>query len=1398
MSEESLFHEALSRASAERAAFLDQACTGQPELRSAVEALLAAHEASGSFLSEDTEATGAYVPSAGDDVPPSIPQPGATDYRLPTGTGAVIANRYTLVEKIGEGGMGEVWVAEQTEPVKRRVALKLIKAGMDSKAVLQRFEKERQALALMDHPNIAKVLDGGMIGEPGALATGGSARQPPVAYAPASPGFGLPFFVMELVNGLPLTKFCDDAKLAPKERLELFVPICQAVQHAHQKGIVHRDLKPSNILVTLIDAKPVPKVIDFGVAKATAGKLTDESLSTHFGAVVGTLEYMSPEQAGYSGQDIDTRADIYSLGVILYELLTGLRPFDAKRLKKAALTEMIRIIQEEEPSKPSTRLSTDESLPSMAALRQTEPKKLMAMLRGELDWVVMKCLEKRRDRRYETANGLAYDIQRYLADEIVEARPPSVGYRLRKFARKHRAALASLTAIGMLLVAGLSASLWQMFRAIAAEDQANENAQQARQERDAKELALNAEQRARADEIKARQQAFAALRSMTDEVVEKKFAQGAVLTDDDRAFLRAITAQFEAFAALKGDDAVSRGVRAHGRLRVGIMRSALGEFTEAEKDYDQALSIFEQLTAENPSQTEFRQYFAHSHLSRGNLLHRTGRLAEAEKDFDQALSIQKQLAADFPSQPQFRHYLAYSHNNRGLLLSATGRFKEAEQEYDQALSLRKRLAADFPARPEFGQDLATGYNNRGALLSTMGRLQEAAQDYDQALSIYQQLAAEFPSRFEFRRELAGSHYNRGLLLRERGQLQEAQKAYDKALSIRKQLAAEFPSQPEFREELATSLGNRGLLLSASGQLQEAEEDYDQAVSICKQLAADFPARPEFRRGLALSHFDRGLLLSGTGRLQEAEQDCDQALSIYSDLAAKFPSRPEFRQELAVTYNGRGILLRDTGRLEQAQNNYDQAVNICKQLAADLPARSEFRHELAKSYINRGILMTDTVRLKEAEKDYDQALGICKQLAADFPARPEFGNELASSYISRGLLLQNTGRFNEAEKDYNLALNSCKQLAAEFPFRREFRQLLASSHNNRGNLLRDMGRPVEAEKDYVQALSIYKQLATDFPSLTEFRHELAKSHNNRGLLLSDTGRRKEAEQDYDQALSIWKQLSARFSSQPDFRQALAKGHTNRGNLLSAAGRLEEAEKDYDRDLNIRKQLATDFPSRLEFRRGLATSYNNRGTRLGANGRSEEAARDFDQALSIRKQLAADFPNQPDLRHDLGGTYVNLAILQRLRGNWAAAKQLLLEGRPHHLAALKANPKHPTYRQFYRNHLQELTTVHAELLEPEDAVGTAETRRDLGWNAPADAYDAACLLSSCIPIVAQHDKLDDKQRQEAAQFYGDAALKLLREAVSKGYKDVVHMKKDAALDPLRQRKEFQKLVAQLEGK
>jgi serine/threonine protein kinase len=390
----------------ERIAFLERECGGDAELRGRVEALLRANDAAPLPPAGVPDATSAHA---------SDRQPETEDYGDPTAcVGSILAGKYKLIEEIGEGGMGSVYMAQQTEPVKRAVAVKVIKAGMDSKAVLVRFEAERQALAMMDHPNIARVLDAG--------TTDG----------------GRPFFVMELVKGTPITQFCDERKLTPRQRLELFVPVCQAIQHAHQKGVIHRDVKPSNVLVALYDDRPVPKVIDFGVAKAAGQSLTDKTLMTGFGAVVGTPEYMSPEQANLNNMDIDTRSDVYSLGVLLYELLTGHTPVDRKSLDKAALLEILRIVREVEAPKPSHKLSSSDALPSIAARRGTEPAKLSKLMKGELDWVVLKALEKDRSRRYETANGLARDIQRYLADEVVEARPPSTGYRLKKFVRRHK------------------------------------------------------------------------------------------------------------------------------------------------------------------------------------------------------------------------------------------------------------------------------------------------------------------------------------------------------------------------------------------------------------------------------------------------------------------------------------------------------------------------------------------------------------------------------------------------------------------------------------------------------------------------------------------------------------------------------------------------------------------------------------------------------------------------------------------------------------------------------------------------------------------------------------------------------------------------------------------------
>jgi serine/threonine protein kinase/tetratricopeptide (TPR) repeat protein len=433
MNERDLFMAALPIGNAaERAAYLDGACAGNPALRQRIEALLAAFAQAGSFLQQ---------PAGDARVTADLSPPGSSsDSGAAEGPGTVIGP-YKLIEQIGEGGMGTVWMAQQTEPVKRLVAVKLIKAGMDSRQVIVRFEAERQALALMDHAHIARVLDAG------------------------TTSAGRPYVVMDLVKGVPITRYCDEHHLPLRQRLELFVPVCQAVQHAHQKGIIHRDLKPSNVLVALYDGQPVPKVIDFGVAKAAGPVLTDKTLVTGFGNIVGTLEYMSPEQAEFNQLDIDTRSDIYALGVLLYELLTGSTPFSRKELDKGGVLEMLRVIREQEPTKPSTKLSTADGLATLAAHRRTEPAKLTRLVRGELDWIVMKALEKDRARRYQTANSFVMDVQRYLADEPVLACPPSTAYRFKKFVRRNRGPVLAAGLVFLALVVGVVGTTWGLLRA---------------------------------------------------------------------------------------------------------------------------------------------------------------------------------------------------------------------------------------------------------------------------------------------------------------------------------------------------------------------------------------------------------------------------------------------------------------------------------------------------------------------------------------------------------------------------------------------------------------------------------------------------------------------------------------------------------------------------------------------------------------------------------------------------------------------------------------------------------------------------------------------------------------------------------------------------------------------
>lgn len=642
--------------SREREAFLVQACQGDSiklalvrrvlaldselkqksasiddaDLPGHIEGLLSA--ASRPLTPAADEATGVMPADGPDEEDPRLQK--TVDDRSATHEGVTIADRYVLQNKIGEGGMGEVWAAKQIAPVKRRVALKLIKRGMDSKAVIARFEQERQALALMDHPNIARVLDGGV------TETGQS------------------FFVMELVNGLPLTKFADESKLNTAERLQLFVSICHAVQHAHQKGIVHRDLKPANIMVTMIDGRPVPKVIDFGVAKATSGHLTDLSVDTQFGAILGTLEYMSPEQAGFSGVDIDTRADIYSLGVILYELLTGLRPFDQTRLKQAGLSEMMRVIREEDPSRPSTRLSTSESLPSVAAVRRIDPRRLTALLKGELDWVVMKCLEKKRDRRYDTANGLARDIQRFLSGEVVEARPPSAGYRFSRFLKRNKGPVIASAAVMTALIAGVVGTTWGWIES-------------RRQAEIARVEAMT--QRAISTFLREDILAQASSETQSDSVIQP---------DPD---LKVKNALDRAASGINERFEEQPLVAAALHRTIGQAYSDLGEYAAGQPHLEKALELYRKHSSSDQRETQ------QARQSLGHLYLQLQKLDEAEALLSEALAVYRRDGHETRDSLRSAHLLAACYQSQAASQHDPKKMEMAKQMYLQTLTAQRKL-----------------------------------------------------------------------------------------------------------------------------------------------------------------------------------------------------------------------------------------------------------------------------------------------------------------------------------------------------------------------------------------------------------------------------------------------------------------------------------------------------------------------------------------------------------------------------------------------------------------------------------------------------------------------------------------------------------------------------------
>ena len=847
---------------------------------------------------------------------------------------------YRILEPIGEGGFGVVYLAEQTRPMSRRVALKLIKPGMDSKEVIARFEAERQALALMDHPCIARVLDGGVTDR------------------------GAPYFVMELVRGLPVTEHCDTHKLDIRRRLELFTRICDAVQHAHAKAVLHRDLKPSNILVEYENGISTPKVIDFGVAKALGQKLTAATIFTAQGQLIGTPEYMSPEQAEMSAQDVDTRSDIYSLGVILYELLTGSRPFDSNTLRQAGLAEIQRIIREVDPPRPSTRLQSmvGHADPSTAtqvmASRQVELRTLSGVLRRDLDWVVMKCLEKDRERRYGTANAVAMEIQRFLNDEPVTAGPPSVGYRASKFIRRHRTGVVAATCIVVALIVATGVSLAFGVAATRERDRAErllverDDALDAERRRVEELDAVAGFQEAQLADVDAVSMGLGLRTSLRDKVAALADRRGldettrlAMLTEFDAMTagadltslaldaletniftpaLRAIDAQFADQPALRASllQTVASTMHALGLLEAAgapqataleIRRATLGD------DHPDTLASIDQmgvLLQDQGKATEAEVLNREAFESRqrvlgddhpdtisalgnmGTALIRQGRIEDAESCLERTLEARRRVLGDDHSDT------VVAINNLGYLRWSQGRLADAETLYREALAIRRRILD--PAHP----DLWTSLNNLAVLLDSRGKGDEANDYYRQALELSRHvLGDQHPNTLT-------SVSNMGKSIAKLGDLAGAEPYYREALTTRRRvLGDEHPHTLD-------SINSMGVLLRAQGRVEEAEPYYMEALETRRRVLG--PAHPNTITSLN----DVGNLLLTQDRPGDAEQ------YLRASLEARQAALGNEHPETLRAMHGLGLALSRQERLEDAEPWLDTALEVRRRTLGD--------------------------------------------------------------------------------------------------------------------------------------------------------------------------------------------------------------------------------------------------------------------------------------------------------------------------------------------------------------------------------------------------------------------------------------------------------------------------------
>lgn len=1040
----SIFLDALDRDGMDaQLEYAENQCAEQPQLRETILRMLKAHHQTGGVLASSVDATQSMADEG--DI-----------------TGTEIGP-YKIRELLGEGGMGSVYVAEQEKPVRRKVALKVVRAGMDSRQVIARFEAERQVLALMDHPNIAKVLDAG------------------------TSETGRPYFVMELVRGVPITEFCDSRKLTTRERLELFIKVCRAVQHAHQKGIIHRDIKPSNVLVTLHDDVAVPKVIDFGIAKATSQTLTDNSLYTGFNQLLGTPLYMSPEQAEMNALDVDTRSDVYSLGVLFYELLTGTTPFDGDTLKRLGFDEMRRMIRDVDPPRPSERVSTlnAEARSTVSQRRGVDVIKLNRLLRGELDWIVMKSLEKDRTRRYESASSFADDVRRYLKDQPVQACPPSVGYRFRKFAGRNKVAILTGSLVFVALLISSVVSLWQANAASIAKQEADQH-----------------RERAESNLVLAQKAVENALKKLAAEPRLKE----AELAELRRDLLEGALPFYAEFARQRSEDPEVEAGRAEIFRQLSILHREMKEYETALADAEQCREIFARLGSADPAEPSWQLGLAKSHVNRGALLDDTGDAAGAATAFQVVIKILGPVADEPEDFPEHGKTLATAHHNLAVVLLKQNQVHQAEKEAQTAIATLQSLVSKFPASPEYRADLGRSRDKLGQILSMRGQVPEAESELIAALEVRKSLAIEFPNELDYRKGPVASHQNLGVLYSITGDLRRSEAETRAGLALQSSLVTDFPHIQGLRSGMTDLHLNLVGMLRMQGKLTEAEVQYRALAEFQKSQIAEYPHVPELRQKLLDSQKELSRILSQQLKFEESETELLAAVIIAEQLIERFPKHSNqgiYRLALANTQRMRGEVFMEWGKVSEARGALDQSHVLCQQLVTDFPGVPEYRRELVQVLIVQGLVAGDEENLSEQMTLFENAQQQLEQLANQHPESQEILTDLGGNLCNIGQNHSKNKKHEEALKAFERAEEVFTSVLKENADNQAARRFLANTCFSRADTLGHLGRWADAFKSVEEVLKLSEN--TQMSPL--FKYESAGLYAKASIHEPDTEKRE---------------------------------------------------------------------------------------------------------------------------------------------------------------------------------------------------------------------------------------------------------------------------------------------------